>query len=117
MKYLVVMYADEQRWESATEAEQEAVMAAHGAFDEAVRTRAQMLGGEALAPADTTTTLGPTTGGSSRAVTDGPYAETVEHMGGYYVVEAADLDQMIELCHALPEDYTLEIRPIVEFDL
>ncbi|MGC1208545.1 MAG: YciI family protein [Ornithinimicrobium sp.] len=117
MKYLVLMYADEQRWESATEAEQEAVMAAHGAFDEAVRARAEMLGGEALAPADTTTTLGPTKTGTPRAATDGPYAETVEHLGGYYVVEAADLDQMIELCHALPDDYTLEIRPIVELDL
>ncbi len=117
MKYLVLMYAGEQRWESATEAEQEAVMAAHGAFDEAVRARAEMLGGEALAPADTTTTLGPTKTGTPRAATDGPYAETVEHLGGYYVVEAADLDQMIELCHALPDDYTLEIRPIVELDL
>lgn len=117
MKYLVLMYEDEERWQSASKDEHAAVMAAHVAFDEAVRARAEMLGGEALATADMTTTLGPTSAGSPRAVTDGPYAETVEHVGGFYLVEANDLDQMIELCHILPDSYTVEIRPVVKVDL
>ncbi len=116
MKYLVLLYSDEQEWESATDAEREAVFAAHGAFDEAVRARATMLGGEALAGTDTTTTLSPSHGGAPRTVTDGPYAESVEQLGGFYLVEASDLDQMIELSHALPAGYTVEIRPVVEID-
>ncbi|WP_153397840.1 YciI family protein [Ornithinicoccus halotolerans] len=113
MKYLLLMYGDESHWDTAPAEERERIMRAHQDFGRAVAERAQLLGGEALAPADTTTTLGPDTG-SGRAVTDGPYAETVEQLGGFYLVEAADLDVMTELCGQLPGYYTLEIRPALE---
>lgn len=113
MKYLVLLYGDEKVWDEATAEQRERIMAAHEAFDRAAAEQATILGGEALAPADTTTTLGPDTG-SGRTVTDGPYAETVEQLGGYYLLEARDLDTVTELCHLLPDYYTLEIRPVVD---
>lgn len=72
MKYLILMYGDEQRWAAATDAERVAELDAHRAFSAAVAQRATMLGGEALAGADTTTALGPATHGGQRPVTDGP---------------------------------------------
>lgn len=117
MKYLVLMYGDESRWEQATPPEREAVMQAHRAFDAAVRERARLLGGEALAEAASSSTLHPAGADGARAVTDGPFAETVEQLGGFYLVEAADLDAMMELCHRLPDYYTIEIRPTVDVDL
>lgn len=117
MKYLVLMYGDEQRWETASDTERDAVVDAHRAFSEAVAERATMCSGEALATAHTTTTLRPAGADGRRELTDGPYAETVEQLGGFYVVEAPDLDLVTELCHELPGYYTLEIRPVVEVDL
>lgn len=117
MKYLILMFGDEQRWAAATDAEREAELDAHRAFSAAVAQRATMLGGEALAGADTTTALGPPTHGGQRPVTDGPYAETVEQLGGFYLVQAGDLDLMVDLCQQLPAAYTLEIRPVLEVDL
>ncbi len=117
MKYLVLMYGEESRWERATGQERETVMRAHNAFDAAVRERARMLGGEALAEAASSSTLRPAAAGGSRQVTDGPYAEAVEQLGGFYLVEAPDLDEMIALCQRLPDYYTIEIRPTVDVDL
>lgn len=113
MKYLVLLYGDERIWEEASPDEREQIVAAHEAFSRAASERARILGGEALAPADTTTTLGPDTG-SGRPVTDGPYVETVEQLGGYYLLEAGDLDQVTDLCSLLPGYYTLEVRPVVD---
>jgi hypothetical protein len=113
VKYLLLMYGDESRWDAASAAERERIMAAHDEFSRAVDERATMLGGEALAPADATTTLGPDPG-TGRPLTDGPYAETVEQMGGFYLIEAPDLDVMTEVAGLLPDYYTLEVRPVVD---
>jgi hypothetical protein len=72
-----------------------------------------MLAGEALTGVATATTLRPD-GDGRRVVTDGPYAETAEQLGGFYVVEAPDLDTMTELCALLPAGYTLEVRPVAD---
>lgn len=117
MRYLVLMYGDEQRWETATEPERDTIVDAHRAFSAAVAERATLCAGEALATADATTTLRPADEHGHRELTDGPYAETVEQLGGFYVVAAPDLDLVTELCHELPGYYTLEIRPVVEVDL
>jgi hypothetical protein len=113
VKYAVLIYQDERMWTEATAEQRAAFHAAHTAFDEAVRSRAQMLAGEALTGVATATTLRPEKDGR-RAVTDGPYAETAEQLGGFYVVEAPDLDTMTELCALLPAGYTLEIRPVAD---
>jgi hypothetical protein len=70
-----------------------------------------MLGGEALGDGSTATTL--RTSGGEMAITDGPFAEAAEQIGGYYVIEAPDLDTIVDLCRILPA-YDIEIRPILD---
>ena len=113
MKYTVLIYMDERMWTEATSEERAGFHAAHTAFDEAVRRRARMLGGEALQGAGTATTLRRGQDGRVQ-VTDGPFAETAEQLGGYYLVEAPDLDTMLELCALLPQPYALEVRPVAD---
>ena len=69
-----------------------------------------MLGGEALGDGSMATTL--RTRGGELTITDGPFAETAEQIGGYYVLEAPDLDTVIELCKVLPP-YDIDIRPVL----
>ena len=113
MKYTVLIYQDERMWSEATAEQRAAFHAAHDAFDAAVRSQAAMLAGEALTGAANATTMrGGADGG--RVLTDGPFAETAEQLGGFYVVDAPDLDAMTGLCELLPAPYTLEIRPVVD---
>jgi hypothetical protein len=113
MKYAVLIYQDERMWLEATAEERTAFHAQHTAFDEAVRSRAKMLGGEALMGVAAATTVRHE-GDGRRVVTDGPYAETTEQLGGFYLVEAPDLDTMTALCDLLPHGYTLEVRPVAD---
>jgi hypothetical protein len=113
VKYAVLIYQDERMWTEATAEQRAAYHAAHTAFDEAARSRATMLGGEALVGVAGATTLRHDAGGR-RVVTDGPFAETAEQFGGFYLVEAPDLDTMTELCDLLPHRYTLEVRPVAQ---
>jgi hypothetical protein len=113
MQYAVLIYSDERLWTEASAEQRAAYHAAHTAFDEAVRSRATMLGGEALVGVAAATTLrhGPD---GARLVTDGPFAETAEQLGGFYLVEARDLDTMVDLCDLLPHQYVLEVRPVAD---
>lgn len=111
VQYAILMYEDESTWDRLSDPERQERVRAHVAFAEAVEERATMVGGDALTATTTATTL--RHGGDGRSVlTDGPFAETVEHLGGFYVVEASDLDVMVALCEELPHGYTVEIRPI-----
>jgi hypothetical protein len=113
MQYAVLIYSDERLWTEASAEQRAAYHAAHTAFDEAVRSRATMLGGEALVGVAAATTLrhGPD---GARLGTDGPFAETAEQLGGFYLVEAPDLDTMVDLCDLLPHQYVLEVRPVAD---
>lgn len=118
MKYCALLFGydkDTGPWDTLTEEQQGAEMEKHGAFAEACATRddVEMHGGEALMPGMMSTTL--RREGGNTVMTDGPYAEATEQIGGFYVVEAPDLDTMIELCKILPA-YDMEIRPVQEFD-
>ncbi len=114
MKYLVLLADDPSAWDRATEEERQSVLDAHQAFDQAVRDRGAMLAGEALTGVESATTLRLVDG--VQTVVDGPYAETVEQLGGFYLIEVGDLDTAIELCRLLPQAYTTEIRPAVEIE-
>lgn len=109
----MLLYQDERIWTGATEGERAAMHAAHTAFDEAARSRGALLGGEALTGAANTTTMrrGPDGG---RVLSDGPFAETTEQLGGFYLLEALDLDQVIALCALLPAAYVIEVRPVAD---
>ena len=112
MKYLVLLYQDEQIWASADAAEQATYFEAHEAFDAAVADSAKMLGGEALVSVANATTLRHRDG--QAVITDGPFAETVEQLGGFYLVDAPDLDVMLRISRLLPKAYTVEIRPVAD---
>lgn len=115
MKYFVLLagYGETKPWDELTAEEQAAEMAKHGAFAEACEAKPELalLGGEALGEGSTATTLRTRSG--ELTITDGPFAEAAEHIGGYYLLEAPNLDSVIELCRSLPA-YDIEIRPVID---
>lgn len=115
MKYLVLLIGDGELkpWSEHSEAEQGEVMRQFEAFDAACRDRdgVEILAGEALAgPAHATTIR---TRGGATTLTEGPYAEMIEQMGGFYLVEAPDLDVLLELLRVLPP-YDMQVSPAVD---
>ncbi len=119
MKYALLLYQDrefETQWDAMGQDEREEVLAQFAAFDEAVQERGgRILGGNALGLSHPATTVrrSATAQGDDFVITDGPFAEVAEHLGGYYEIEARDLDHAIELVKFLPVG-TTEIRPIVD---
>jgi hypothetical protein len=114
VKAVILLAATEGGWESATAEQRQEVMDAHTAFHKAVAERATMLAGEALAEAREARTLRHVAGSS--VVTDGPYAEAAEQIGGFYMIEAESLDLVVELCHLLPSSYAVEVRPVIDIE-
>lgn len=115
MKYFILLagYGEMTLWDQQTPEQQEAEMGKHMAFAEACEAAdgVEMVGGEALGDGSMATTL--RTRGGEMTVTDGPFAEAAEQIGGYYIVNAPDLDTVTELCKVLPA-YDMEIRPVLE---
>lgn len=115
VKYFILLggYGEMAAWDELTPEEQEAGMAQHVAFDEACATRpgVEILSSAALGDGSTATTL--RTRGGEMIVTDGPFAEAAQQIGGYYVIDAPDLDTVIELCRILPA-YDIDIRPVLD---
>ncbi|MGH9123742.1 MAG: YciI family protein [Acidimicrobiales bacterium] len=113
-QYLILIYENEAAWESAEPDTFDRIMAGHRQFGE--RHTAALRGGNALQPAATATTLRKEASGSF-TVTDGPFAETKEALGGYYVIEAADLDEALAIAKQVPAPFGgVEVRPIRTFD-
>ncbi|MEU4689807.1 YciI family protein [Actinoplanes sp. NPDC023714] len=107
-KYMLLIYGDEQQWEAMTPEESARLDAGHAAFTAAAGSA--VLAGDPLEATGTATTL---RGG---LITDGPFLETKEVLGGYYLVEAGDLDEAIALARKLPEltwaHCAVEVRPV-----
>jgi len=114
VKVLVLMAATEGGWDTATAEQRQEVMDAHTAFHKAVAERATMLAGEALAESPEAKTLRHVDG--APVVTQGPYAETVEQIGGFYLVEAESLDLVVEMCRLLPSSYAVEVRQVIDVE-
>jgi hypothetical protein len=113
MRYLLLIYVTETTDRPPAEV-MEAEMQAYGAFTEDIRARGLMQAGEALEPTTTATTVRVRDGRT--VTTDGPYAETKEALGGFYLVNARDLDEAIELAARIPaaKHGSIEVRPIWE---
>ncbi|TCC39730.1 YciI family protein [Kribbella sindirgiensis] len=113
-RYLILMAEPEHfaRWDAADEAERERVFADFRAFTAAVRERGRFRGGEALVHPRDARTLRPD--GDGRRLTEGPYAETVEQLGGFYLVELPDLATALEVAALLPRDYDIEVRECLD---
>lgn len=113
MKYLVLLYGDEATGSEPGTQEFDAELAQYGAFESLAGDA--IVAGEALEPAATTRTV--RHDGGAVQVTDGPFTETVEVLGGFYVLEAPTLDDLLELARQIPavDNGTVEARPIVEW--
>ncbi len=114
MRYVLLIYGDEAAGSQSTPQEEEAVMAAYMAFGE--NFKSQIVGGDALLPTTSATTLRQREG--KTLTTDGPFAETKEQLGGYYVVTCKDLDEAIQIASNIPGASTgsIEVRPVMEFE-
>ncbi|MGZ5433669.1 MAG: YciI family protein [Thermoanaerobaculia bacterium] len=112
MKYILLIYGDERVWESMSPAEMEKAYEAHGAYGEAMEKAGVMRGGAELKPTTTATSLR-FTGGKPKTF-DGPFAETKEQLGGFYLIEVDNLEQAIEWAEKMPgmDSGTVEIRPL-----
>ena len=113
MRYLLLIYTAESA-EPPSDDVANASLAAYGAFTADIASRSLYLGGEALTPTTTATTVRVVDG--ETVTTDGPFAETKEALGGYYLIEARDLDEAIETAAKIPDaaNGSVEVRPILE---
>jgi hypothetical protein len=111
MKYMLLIYANEGVW---TEAEREACYGESTQLAHELKSNGQYLAASPLQPVSTATSIQVRDG--KRAVIDGPFAETREQLGGYFLVDAKDLDEAIEIAGRIPaaRKGTVEIRPVVE---
>jgi len=116
MQYMLLIYGDENGWESLGEEERGQMMQAYGSFTQELRDRGAMVAGDALEPTQTATTV--RVQGGETLTTDGPFAETKEQLGGYYLVEADSLDEAIAWAAKIPaaSHGSVEIRPVMVFE-
>jgi hypothetical protein len=116
VKYMLNIWGDESAWDSATPEEIQAVIDAYWAFEAEVRGAGAHIAGEALQPSAASTVV--QVRGGERVLTDGPFAETKEQLGGFYLLECKDLDEAIEWAAKIPGALTgsIEVRPILEFE-
>ena len=112
MKYILLIYGDERVWASMSKEEMEKIYAEHRAFGEAMGKAGVILGGSELKPVATATSV-KFAGGKPRTV-DGPFAETKEQLAGYYLIEAANLEEALVWAEKMPgmASGAVEIRPI-----
>lgn len=115
MRYAVLLTHDPGVWARADEDTRQQYRDDHEAFERFVDEHGRRVAGAALADADLTTTIRRTADGQV-VISDGPYVETVEQVGGYYEVELLDLDTSIAAARLLPRQYTVEIRPTVQVE-
>lgn len=116
MKYLCLIYDDEKKLNAMPKADLDGIFGEYFAFSESVRQSGHYLGGEALQPVATATTVRVRNGKVS--TTDGPFAETKEQLGGFYLIEARDLNDAIQVASRIPSARigSIEVRPILKFD-
>jgi hypothetical protein len=114
-RYVILIAYRPWDWSSTTPEVHQSYFDAHDAFQHYVDEHGAHLGSAALGDADTATTVRANADGS-RTVTDGPFAELAEQVGGYYDVELPDLDAAIAATSLLPSAYTVEIRPVVRIE-
>ena len=115
MKYLCLIYDDEKKIEGMSKSDSDAFMGEYFAFSDDIRNSGHYVAGEALHPVRTATTLRNRNGKVS--TTDGPFAETKEQLGGFYIIEAKDLNEAIQVASRIPSVRTgsIEVRPVVDF--
>ena len=114
MRYALLIYLDEKLGDQMSREEQDQVNAAYFAFGEQYKN--QIVGGDALHEVSTATTVRVRDG--KTLTTDGPFAETKEQLGGFYLIKADNLDEAVEIASRIPGAVrgSIEVRPVMEFD-
>lgn len=113
MQYLMLIYHNEREWEKKSPAEHAPMYQEYGQLIQELAQTGKYLGGDQLKSTETATTVRVRDG--KRVVTDGPFAETKEQLGGYFFVEANDLDEAIAIASRIPTARagSIEVRPVV----
>ena len=116
MKYALLIYGEEEAWNALSEDEARDVYRRYGEFGEWLQERGLLRGGEELASTSAATSVRRVDGRIE--ATDGPYAESKEQLGGFYLIECDNLDQAIEAASRIPaaERGTIEVRPVAVHD-
>jgi hypothetical protein len=116
MKYLLTIYADESRFATMTPEDSAALMEAYGKFGAEAQAAGVLIGGEGLQPTATATTVRVRDG--ETLLTDGPFAETREQLGGYYLLDCADLDEANRWAAKIPDANggAIEVRPVMDYE-
>ncbi|MGZ3439444.1 MAG: YciI family protein [Polyangia bacterium] len=116
MQYLLLIYDNEKMWPAMDEKERNALMGEYYAFTEEIKKSGKFVAGDALQPTTTATTVRVREG--KRLTTDGPFAETKEQLGGYYLVNAKDLDEALAIAAKIPSSRfgSIEVRPVMKYD-
>ena len=114
MKYMCLIYENEALAANQTEEERNAVFGGYMAFNEVVNAAGAMVAGDPLLETNTATTVRVRNGKTT--TTDGPFAETKEQLGGYYILDCKDLDQALEFAAQIPgaANGCVEVRPLME---
>ncbi len=115
MRYILLIYGNENPNPAPTQEEMNAEMNAYNAFTQEISERGVISGGDALHPTSAATTV--RVRDSKVLTTDGPFAETKEQLGGFYLVQCNNLDEAIEWAAKIPgaKNGSIEIRPVMEF--
>lgn len=112
MKYALLIYGEESTWADMSEADMQRIYAEHEAFGKALTEAGALCGGSELAPSDQATTVRFANG--KHSLSDGPFAETREQLGGFYLIDVADLDEALEWARRMPAmtSGAVEVRPL-----
>jgi hypothetical protein len=116
MQYLLMIYENEKVWADMPEATRGKMFGEYRDFTNAITSSGHFKAGDALQPVSTATTVRVRDGKTQ--VTDGPFAETREQLGGYYLIEAKDLDEATKIAARIPSARhgSIEVRPIMVFN-
>jgi len=116
MRYLCLIYDEEKKLAGMSKGESDAFMGEYFAFTEDIKKSGHYVGGNALQPVNSATSV--RVRGGKMSTTDGPFAETKEQLGGYYLIEAKDLNDALQVAAKIPSAKlgTVEVRPIQEFN-
>src|SRR5512138_3095303 len=114
MKYLLLIYQDEKQWTARSEAETQRIYSEYRQLREELTKSGKFIGGSQLHPIATASSVRVRDG--KELITDGPFAETHEQLGGYFLIEAQNLDEALAIAARVPSarEGTIEVRPIVE---
>jgi hypothetical protein len=113
MQYMLLIYGDETAGQQLTDDERSTMFGEYFAFSASIRESGNYVAGAPLQPTTTSTSVRVRNG--EQLVTDGPFAETKEQLGGYYLIEAEDVDEAIEIAARIPgaRHGTIEVRPVM----